>query len=431
MTSRAPRSAAPSPDTSPDACSGDSFPGLSGRACHAAIVLLCAGCGVSDRGGTAGPSRTDSTGVEIVRNADEPLRRGELVLPARRVFGSDQAGPELFGDVGTARLHPDGSLWIADSQAQEIRVFDSGSGAHVFTIGGRGDGPGEFRRSDFLGFDGEGSAYVYDHEHRRLSVFSGSGEFERNHLMPSTLGISPLPQHVTSTGTLLGQIPRGPMERTPARGSTVRDTVRTWRMPLDGTAPTLVSKTLGALYYFHDGQSVAVPFAGGSPRGFRDDRVYAIDGVGEASYSVYGPAGLERRVVIDRPPRRIDDRAVTMYLEGMRRSPLPESLLRIYEEHLSDMPIPEARRHWGDLLFTDQGEVWLWRAVDAAEATAAGDPADDQVWDVFDAEGAFIGLVRLPADVWLVQLVGQTALTIVRDDLDRATVAIHDIRWIR
>lgn len=134
--------------------------------------------------------------------------------------------------------------------------------------------------------------------------------------------------------------------------------------------------------------------------------------------------------MIDRPPRRIDDRAVTMYLEGMRRSPLPESLLRIYEEHLSDMPIPEARRHWGDLLFTDQGEVWLWRARDAAEATAAGDPADDQVWDVFDAEGAFVGLVRLPANIWLVQVVGQTVLTIVRDDLDRATVAIHDLRWI-
>lgn len=396
---------------------------------HAAIVLLCAGCGVSDRSDVAGPSRTDSAGVEIVRNADEPLRRGELVQPARRVFGSEEEGPELFGRVGTTRLHDNGSLWITDAQAQEIRVFDPGSGAHLFTIGGKGDGPGEFRRSGFLGFDGEGNAYVYDYEHRRLSVFSGSGEFQRSHLLPSSLGISPLPQHVTRTGILLGQIPRGPMERMPARGSTLRDTVRTWTMPLDGTAPTLVLKTLGGVFYFHDGESVAVPFSGGSPRGFRDDRVYAIDAVGEASYSVYGPAGLERRVEIDRPPRRIDDHAVTMFLEGMRRSPVPDSQLRIYEEHLSDMPIPEARRHWDYLRFTDQGEVWLWRAGDAAEATA-DDPADDQVWDVFDAEGAFIGHVRLPANVWLQQVTGQTALVVVYDEIDRATVAIHDIRWV-
>ncbi|MYA11306.1 MAG: hypothetical protein F4087_13550 [Gemmatimonadetes bacterium] len=400
-----------------------------GRVCRAAIVLLCAGCGVSDRSDVAGPSRTDSAGVEIVRNADEPLRRGELVQPARRVFGSEEEGPELFGRVGTTRLHANGSLWITDAQAQEIRVFDPGSGAHLFTIGGRGDGPGEFRRSDFLGFDGEGSAYVYDHEHRRLSVYASSGEFLRSHLLPSTLGISPLPQHVTRAGTLFGQISRGPMERMPARGSTVRDTVRTWTMPLDGTAPALVSKTLGALFYFHDGESVAVPFSGGSPRGFRDDRVYAIDGVGEASYSVYGPAGLERRVEIDRPPRRIDDRAVAMFREGMRRSPVPESQRRIYEEHLSDMPIPDARRHWDGMLFTDQGEVWLRRTGDAVEATA-GDPADAHVWDVFDAGGIFIGHMRLPANVWLEQVIGQTALTTARDDLDRETVAIHDIRWI-
>ncbi|MCE2399079.1 MAG: hypothetical protein J4F34_08660 [Gemmatimonadetes bacterium] len=118
--------------------------------------------------------------MEIVRNADEPLRRAELVQPARRVFGSEKEGPELFGGVGTARFHPNGALWIADSQAQEIRVFDPDSGAHLFTIGGLGDGPGEFRQIRFLGFDGEGNAFLYDHEHRRLSVFSGSGEFQRS-----------------------------------------------------------------------------------------------------------------------------------------------------------------------------------------------------------------------------------------------------------
>ena len=398
------------------------------RACHAVIVLLSAGCGASDRSEAPGTSRTDSAGVQIVRNTDDPVRRGELVQPARRVFGSEEEGPELFGRVGNTRLHPDGSLWIADAQAQEIRVFAPGSGAHLFTVGGRGDGPGEFRRSGFLGFDGEGSAYVYDEEHRRLSVFSGSGVFQRSHLLPSTLGVSPRPLHVTRTGTLLGQIPQL-MERLPTDGSIVRDTVRVWTMPLDGTSPTLVSKSLGALWYFRDGGQVGVPFASGSRLGFRDDRVYVIDGVGEASYSVYGPAGLERRVEIDRPPRRIDERAVTMFLESMRRGPNPESRVRIHEDLLSDMPMPEAQRHWDDLAFTDQGEVWLLRATDA-QALTTGVATEDQVWDAFDAAGVLIGHMRVPANTWLVQVIGQTALTIVRDGMDRATVAIHDIRWL-
>ena len=392
------------------------------------MVLLCAGCGVADRSQATGPSRTDSAGVQIVRNADEPQRRGELVQPARRVFGSEEEGPELFGRVGTARLHPNGSLWIAESQSQEIRVFDPGSGAHLFTIGGRGDGPGEFRRSGLLGFDGEGSAYVFDREHRRLSVYSGIGEFLRSHLLPATLGISPLPLHVTRAGTLLGQIPQG-MERPPADGSILRDTVRIWTMPVDGTSPTLVSQTLGALWYFRDGRQVSIPFASGSRPGFRDDRVYVIDGAGEASYSVYGPAGLERRVEIDRPPRRVDDRSVTMFLEARRRGPFPEALLRIYEDHLSDMPIPEARRNWDGLVSTDEGDVWLLRAGDAVEAVA-GAPAADQAWDVFDAEGVFTGPVRLPANVLPVQVMGQFVLTLIFDEMDRAAVAIHDLRWI-
>ena len=397
--------------------------------------MLCAGCGVSDRSEVTGPSRADSAGVEIVRNTDEPLPRGELVQPAKRVFGSEAEGPELFGGV-SARLHHNGSLWITEWQTQEIRVFDSGSGAHLFTIGGRGDGPGEFRQSWSLGFDAEGTAYVYDYRHRRLSVFSESGELQRSDPMPSSLGFGPRPSHVTRTGTLLGHIPRT-MERIPADGSTARDTVRIWTMPLDGTAPTLVWEAPGALWYFQDRQQVVVPYtgilpapyAGGSLQGFWNDRVYVTDDAGEASYSVYGPAGLERRVVIDRAPRQIDGFSPTMFVEHMRRRRFPESLLGIYEEHLADMPIPEAQRSWDRLVVTDQGGAWLLRAGDA-EGAMAGVPPDDRVWDAFDAEGVFVGHIRLPANVSPVQVSGQSVLTIVRDELGRVTVAIHDVRWI-
>ena len=258
-----------------------------GLGCPVAIVLLCAGCGASDRSEVEGPTRADSAGVEIVRNADKSLLRGELVQPARRAFGSETEGPELFGGLGNVRLHPNGSLWITERQAQEIRVFDSGSGAHLFTIGGRGDGPGEFQRCGILGFDTEGTAYVYDDRHRRLSVFAESGELLRAELMPSSFGFGPRPLHVIRTGILIGQIPRT-MERTPADGSTVRDTVRIRTMPLDGTAPALVAQTSGPLWYFRDGMQVVVPYTGGLPspyaggslRGFRDDRVYLTDAPG-------------------------------------------------------------------------------------------------------------------------------------------------------
>ena len=393
---------------------------------HVAIALICAGCGASDRSESTGASRADSAGVQIVRNTDDPLPRWELVQPARRVFGSEEEGPELFGMV-TARLHPNGSLWIEEQQSREIRVFDSRSGAHLFTIGGRGDGPGEFRRRRLLGFDAAGTAYVQDDEHRRLSVFSEGGELLRSHLLPSSLGIAPRPLHVTRAGTLMGQLPRG-LEQVPADGSTIRDTVRVWAIQLDDAAPTLVSKSPGALWYFRDGNRVGVPYAGGSRTGFWNDRVYVTDGTGTASYSVYGPAGLERRVEIERAPRRLDGSSATMFVESMRRWRASESLVRTYEEHLDDMPMPEVQRHWDALLVFDDGGAWLLRAADPEGALAEVPP--DHIWDVFDADGVFIGQMRLPANVGLVQVSGQNALTSVVDELGRVTVAIHEVRWI-
>ena len=399
-------------------------------------VALSAGCDASERSGETVPGRSDNAGVEIVRNPDESRLRGELVQPARRVFGSEEEGPELFAGV-SARLHPNGSLWISEGVTREIRVFDPGSGAHLFTIGGRGDGPGEFRQSSLLGFDAEGTAYVYDYRHRRLSVFSESGELQGDHLMPPSLGIGPRPHHVTRRGTLLGQLPQG-MERRPPDGSTLRDTVKIWTIPLDGTAPALVAKTPSALWYFRDERQEVVPYTapifpppydGGSLQGFRDDRVYVTDHVGEASYSVYGPAGLERSVQIDRAPGQTDGFSATEFVEQLRRARFSsESRVQFYEKYLSDMPIREARRAWDRLVVTDEGGAWLRRTGDA-EAAMAGVPQEYRVWDVFDAEGVFVGPMRFPANASPAQVWEESVLMVVYDDMGRSTVAIHDVRW--
>ena len=143
---------------------------------------------------------------------------------------------------------------------------------------------------------------------------------------------------------------------------------------------------------------------------------------------MYGQAGLERRVEIERAPRRIDGFSATEFVEYLRRDRHPESRVRVYEDHLPEMPIPEAQRAWDRLVVTDEGGEWLLRAGDA-DGAMAGVPQDDQVWDVFDAEGGFVGHICLPANVWPVQVSGQSMLVIAVDEMDRATVAIHDIRW--
>ena len=65
---------------------------------------------------------------------DEELRIGAL----------DGESPELFGDVRALAADRNGTIYIADSQAAEIRVFDS-RGNFLRRFGDRGEGPGEFR----------------------------------------------------------------------------------------------------------------------------------------------------------------------------------------------------------------------------------------------------------------------------------------------
>ena len=401
-----------------------------------AAAMVCTTCGLEREGGVPGVTRVDSVGVEIIRNSDDELRRGELVTPAIRIFGSETPGPELFGGISIARLHQNGSVWVAERFTQEIRVFDSDSGPHLFTIGGVGEGPGEFRRLRMLGFDREGTAYVYDDRTRRLSVFTEDGEFLRTKVMPSSLGIAPRPLHVSGSGDLLGQLPRA-LSRVPTDRTTIRDTVRIWTIPLENGGPTLIASTLGALWYFSDGMQVTVPYTGllpppyggGVAYGFRDDRVYVTGDSGGASFSVFGPGGLERRVELDREPRRIDEFSATRFVEHMRRVRLPESRVRFYEEHLPEMPIPETASVWERIVVTDEGGVWLLRAADFG----AGDSettVPDQVWDVFDAEGAFVGVMRIPSNISPKQVVGRSILTIVRDEVGRESVAIYDVRWV-
>jgi hypothetical protein len=140
-----------------------------------AIPLLIALAGCEAATPASRVTRSDSAGVEIVVNediADPAARWATLVSPAGLELGSEEEGPELFGRIGTVLLHPDGRLWLSDLLAQEVRVFDVATGEHLFTLGGPGDGPEEFRAVRPLGNDEAGDSYVFDEEHRRLTIYS-------------------------------------------------------------------------------------------------------------------------------------------------------------------------------------------------------------------------------------------------------------------
>lgn len=63
--------------------------------------------------------------------------------PELRLGAVDGEDPHTFGSVEGIVQRSDGVIVVADGQAQELRAFDP-DGAHLWTAGGPGEGPGEF-----------------------------------------------------------------------------------------------------------------------------------------------------------------------------------------------------------------------------------------------------------------------------------------------
>lgn len=126
-----------------------------------------------------GGSVTDSAGIRIVHNPEVGLWApgDEWTVVEAMTIGSDVGEPAYqFGAVTGVSVGPDGSIFVLDGMAGELRVFDEG-GSHVLSVGGRGEGPGELSRSasgPFL-LDGQRLA-VPDVGNGRINWLSLEGE---------------------------------------------------------------------------------------------------------------------------------------------------------------------------------------------------------------------------------------------------------------
>ena len=106
---------------------------------------------------------------------------GEWGAPATlvpEVSVGELEGPDeyLFGTVGSIAVNDDRTVYVLDTQAQEIRVFDA-TGSYIETLGRRGEGPGELRQAEAIALLPDGRLVVRDPGNSRVQVYGpGPGE---------------------------------------------------------------------------------------------------------------------------------------------------------------------------------------------------------------------------------------------------------------
>lgn len=92
-------------------------------------------------------------------------------------------GPKMFDRLSSVTVEPDGSrVYVTEiggvqSENHRVRVFDAVNGKHLFDIGKRGNGQGEFNLPRDLAIGKDGRLYVVDGGNFRVQVFDRDGKF--------------------------------------------------------------------------------------------------------------------------------------------------------------------------------------------------------------------------------------------------------------
>lgn len=95
-------------------------------------------------------------------------RDGDLL----RIFG----GEELVRPTGVVADRARGRLYVVDTPAHDIKVYDLDNGTRLKSLGGRGVEPGRFNYPTYAAVDRQGRLYVTDSLNARVQTLSADGE---------------------------------------------------------------------------------------------------------------------------------------------------------------------------------------------------------------------------------------------------------------
>lgn len=150
--------------------------------------------------GVRGVHRFDQAGgryaqLRLDGNKALPSPVGLARGPGGKVYVTDSAlagvfaiGPESEAAAPVALQHPlrqptgiafdpaAGRLYVADTQAHQVLVFNPDGTLHA-SLGGRGEGDGEFNYPTLLWRDARGRLYVTDSMNFRVQIFDAEGRF--------------------------------------------------------------------------------------------------------------------------------------------------------------------------------------------------------------------------------------------------------------
>lgn len=374
--------------------------------CALAALPLSLACGPTpdSRDAVGYVVETETIGdTTVVRTVSGSVWQGNATLVPEVAVG-ELDGPEeyLFGSVRSITVDDDHNLYVLDGQASHVRVYDS-AGTYVATLGREGEGPGEFEVPIGIAVS-EGRVLVRDPANARVQLFHlGTWEAEEWRYGPSDIYVNS-PLYTDDRGRIYVDIATDEEQRFVVMGP--------------------------------DGAHLDTILAPGAPPDF-DDRQYRLQATGETArgvahvsatvpfspgwYWTIHPTGhflsalstaYRIHLVTDSGVLRIERNHTPVAVsDGERaghRQPIVDRMRRYDAGWSWDGPgIPDHKPPFRGLRAGTDGRIWvrLWtegRQVANEDHDPSNPASAPYTWiqplryDVFEADGTYLGAVDLP-----------------------------------
>src|ERR1041384_839829 len=382
----------------------------------ATLTVASGACTRPERAETALQVQRDTVGDTVfVRTIAGSLWRGQARLEEELSIGAREGADEyMFGEVTAITPDGAGGFYVFDRQVPALRHFDHG-GRFIKTLGGEGEGPGEYKSIVGMALRRDGRLTVFDAENHRIVLYEVDGTPSEHWRINSSLYVGQallvdsMDQTYVKILTEWGQPLRWPwpigLLHIDARGRVV-DTMRPPRIEGEPQAPW------GPL----------------SP-----EKVWALD-----PYATV--VGVNDRYAFEiRKPNGQDVRVSRQY----RPLPVSGDEWRAYEarrawknkhEEPSEPPptTPRTKPAYRAFTVAQDGRIWVRRymPVSPLEVKPSSDPNapppfpfTEQVgFDVFDADGVYLGEVLVPPKTDIYWIGTDELYGVRRGDLDEEYV---------
>jgi hypothetical protein len=362
-------------------------------------LLMLGGCAAGDASnGEWACTVADSAGISVVTNPAGGLwRASEAWVPVEDLAITDRSFPEIhFGEITDLAVDANGRILVLDAMSRTYHAFGA-DGAHLFTAGKPGSGPGEFAVPvQILVLPGD-SVLVTDLGNSRASIFAPDGSPSRT-IPLDFLDLAAQQWAVAGDGSVVARRAASEADmivRVEASGEVVDTVVHLATPPRpagsDGRPVLLnpvpvwtVLPTNGVVH-------------GDSHR----YRITVTEGTGEA------------RLVFSRPvdPEPLTSSGREVIREAFRAVLAEQGAPKeVADDFFRQVAFWEELPLIAGILSGPEGTYWVQRAA-GLEAIRFDrlniyrtDAFLSATWDVFDSEGRFLGTIRFPDEVQLFRI---------------------------